>query len=622
MSKSGVKQFMQIDLHGIEAYWDYLDRIEVLFAQTYEDAPVKTAVWRADGGGDCWRYEDSLLVLWTREDTALFEERRGFVVDIRPTLKNGLDVPVQPAMEEMYWSLFDNGGAGGDSPVIIGAAHPFEEDPSNAEAYRQRALRCMASWLTHDYVGKAITTESGTAAHGMKTAGVKTVYQYGFSGYIKAAIGDFDYDQTVDVTDGDGTVYEDCRAMEMDCCTFASLITKGYDFDSSIYKDAALRTYEDNATRGGTNTGESGENLRSFLAKAINQATWPYRADRTAYIGYDGNNNVTTDEWAETLFYSGNRFNLFSIKTAGAESVIYPEAVKTLRSGDLVFWGSGKDSRKDQFYGIHHQGIYVRSLDELNQYAPGYKFRISDTGEEDRYDDGRYGYIVHVYSSGVPNRWVNVLRVDTMRWAAEQLGANDPWHRVWTVHVVPNTLNVSGGMEAATSWRNAWGKAILTNWHDTSRSCTIRTANGGAHSPSFGQSGLLVLNNVDFNSMIESGLYRFSYDKEDAPLSTNQHMPEVAMGYLEVVNPVNDRFPEHGTETAFCTTQTYTAITDTEMRIYKRWTGRHETVFDTVDGEQVAMARRWTPWYKVFDSTAATAIGTVQKVLPMAEKYF
>lgn len=106
MSKHGIKEYQAIELRGVEKLWDYLDRIEIRYSQERSGKPLKTAVWKADGSGDCLREGDLLLVLWERDDTYLFQDRRSYFVDIRPTLVNGTDVQVRPVQVEMNWSLF------------------------------------------------------------------------------------------------------------------------------------------------------------------------------------------------------------------------------------------------------------------------------------------------------------------------------------------------------------------------------------------------------------------------------------------------------------------------------------------------------------------------------------
>jgi len=557
----------------------------------------------------------------------------------------------------------------------------YTEDPDNAAAYEARALECLASWLTHDYASTALNTEHGKTDTDATTGEtVRPVFRYGAHGYIKAATGAFHTTIGEDVIDKAqaaaaaeaeeeaaaieqeaaeqaaqtddpeeaqaildaaaeaaaeirkeatmeryqqfhenihvGVEYDadsdtceyDARCMDMDCCTFASLITKCYTYEDSIYRDVVRGAYDN--------------------AKALDQATFAYRSDRLTYLGHDANNNVTTDEWAEGLFYSGVRFRLFSTTEYGKGTTIYPKALEGLRSGDLVFFGIGNVKREAQFLGIHHIGIYVKDLKELEQYAPGYTFHISQDTNGSEYTDGQYGYMVHVYGHGSP-RYVNVLRVDTLEFAARYYEPREdrpsavrpevPWHYVYVCHVVPNTINTAGGMEASTSWRNAWGKAYFSNWHDTGRFFSIRSYNGGVHTTSLGQSGFYLANGVDFNSMIENGLYRFSSNTTDNPISANSNMPIAAMGFLEVEgNPVTDRFRENGVNSVYFTTQTYTAFPgDNYMVVYRRWINAGGTA--------------WSPWYKVWDAadvagdTSKSKPAVVQSsttVLPMEKKYF
>lgn len=104
--KQGLRRYMEVELRGLTEYENDLQRIEILFCQDQNSEPLKTAVWLADGSGDCELDGDVLKILWAREETYRFQQRRSFYMDIRPTLKTGFDVKVDPVPIEMSWTLF------------------------------------------------------------------------------------------------------------------------------------------------------------------------------------------------------------------------------------------------------------------------------------------------------------------------------------------------------------------------------------------------------------------------------------------------------------------------------------------------------------------------------------
>lgn len=107
--KQQIQTRLIVLLEGIAGYWSALKQIEVAFAQ-YRNGPVlKTSVWKSDGSGDITRDGNTILIPWTREETALFRENSAFFMDVRPTLQTGDDLTVEPVKLTMDWTLFGGG---------------------------------------------------------------------------------------------------------------------------------------------------------------------------------------------------------------------------------------------------------------------------------------------------------------------------------------------------------------------------------------------------------------------------------------------------------------------------------------------------------------------------------
>ena len=107
--KQGINIHMPVRFDGI----DLADvaQIEFTFKKTNcrNAEAVKTAVWKADGTGDCVRKpetDDIILVPWTRAETYLF--CGSFFMDTRITLNGSTDNPPTNIVAlEMGATLFE-----------------------------------------------------------------------------------------------------------------------------------------------------------------------------------------------------------------------------------------------------------------------------------------------------------------------------------------------------------------------------------------------------------------------------------------------------------------------------------------------------------------------------------
>lgn len=96
--------YMEIELLG--ASLDELAQVDVMFRQYKNGGAEKAAVWKADGGGDCIRRGNVLLVPWTREETRRFYAAQAFWLDVRPVTLGGLDLETELVELRMGPSLF------------------------------------------------------------------------------------------------------------------------------------------------------------------------------------------------------------------------------------------------------------------------------------------------------------------------------------------------------------------------------------------------------------------------------------------------------------------------------------------------------------------------------------
>ena len=136
--------------------------------------------------------------------------------------------------------------------------------------------------------------------------------------------------------------------------------------------------------------------------------------DDDQYYTFDFFNYIYTARMAFIMNNSGNQLRVVSNKLTSAE-VEFTKYAETLEDGDLLFIGNPvkyKDEtgdKKKRYLGMHHVGIFYKTLDKLNAAAAQYNITLRDI------DNGlksEHGYIVHC--TGVTNEATNTLRINTL----------------------------------------------------------------------------------------------------------------------------------------------------------------------------------------------------------------
>ena len=97
---------LKMEFHGI--ILDDVEKIEFAFSQKVGEAPLKTAVFPSE---TAVLVTDSMIgVVWTAEETALFEPDKQFYADTRITMKNTEYQPETPIIRlKMNPTLFEQG---------------------------------------------------------------------------------------------------------------------------------------------------------------------------------------------------------------------------------------------------------------------------------------------------------------------------------------------------------------------------------------------------------------------------------------------------------------------------------------------------------------------------------
>ena len=97
---------LKMNFHGI--ILDDVEKIEFAFAQNIGDAPLKTAVFPSETAVVV--SEGMIGIVWTQEETTLFEPDKKFYADTRITMKNSAYQPETPIIRlKMNPTLFEQG---------------------------------------------------------------------------------------------------------------------------------------------------------------------------------------------------------------------------------------------------------------------------------------------------------------------------------------------------------------------------------------------------------------------------------------------------------------------------------------------------------------------------------
>lgn len=260
---------------------------------------------------------------------------------------------------------------------------PFELDDANKKKYLDESTKAIASYFAS---GVSLDSVIGQSNVTPKTAYVYTDGDKGYMGVLGQGKTGFVYTDTKVI---DGLTYP---VAYIDCSQFVSLITKCRDFTNSPYEYAFKNKGNiDNTT------------LRSRCMEMG-------YLDEDEYYTFDFFNYIYSARMAFVMNNSGNQVRLVSSKLTSAE-VEFSEYAKTLEDGDLLFIGNPtKYSDKDKRYlGLHHVGVFYKTLDKLNAAAAQYNISLRDI------DNGlksEYGYIVH--STGTTDEATNTLRINTL----------------------------------------------------------------------------------------------------------------------------------------------------------------------------------------------------------------
>lgn len=304
-------------------------------------------------------------------------------------------------------------------------------DEDEEAAYKDNALRVMVNWLERNHGADYIASGS------IINEAIPITVRYGAGkGYLGLYNHTWDFDKNIDeYVERDGY---NCRVCFMDCTTFVSLIQRNIPWNRSPYYEMMVNNNEEDAYKAG---------LIPFIDM---QGVKPYLTDAFG--------DITTWPEAFTLDMSGNH-PLRIAKTTRTPATddgvieidINYDLISRLETGDIIWvgdnTGSGDADKTMQYKCIHHDAIFVRSLEELNAYTDNVTFKLSDSVPGAHPE---YGYVVHctnetagVYENGIRINTLYDLIVNLPAYTAARYPAGRD-HAERGVYVTSGTISNTG----------------------------------------------------------------------------------------------------------------------------------------------------------------------------------
>lgn len=285
---------------------------------------------------------------------------------------------------------------------------PFNPSATNRHEYLVDTTKAIASYFA---AGVGLDSVAGVSTVTPKTAFVYSDGDKGYMGVLGQGETGFVYTDTITVNNVSYPV------SYIDCSQFVSLITKCRNYDNSPYSYAFKHIGNvDRVT------------LRESCLEMGN-------LDDNSYT-FDFFNYIYSARMAYIMNDSGNQLHVVSIKQ-DANTVTFTDYANYMEDGDLLFIGnpikySGKDKR---YLGMHHVGIYYKTLDLLNEAAAELGITLKDL---DGGAHSEYGYIIH--ATGTAGSYLNTLRINTLYSYANTL-PSDGNRYIYSCKPYANSLN-------------------------------------------------------------------------------------------------------------------------------------------------------------------------------------
>ena len=227
---------------------------------------------------------------------------------------------------------------------------------SEHEEYIKAVRQNIVSYLIRAYDSPNIKT-------GIPLTGLNMVYRYKIGSCYMGLYGA----GTFNYTDTENINGVNCHVAYLDCSNLTSLITKCINFDNSPYYYAF--------------TDDPVDIKKLYNAGLENSSP-------NASYSFDGLNNLKTDNFARIMDKSGNRLQLLKSLPGG---VLDETVFNKLETGDLIFIGRDYPTN---FLGIYHCGVFVKTLEELDDYAKQYNITFKTHDNQ----TSEHGYIFECWN--------------------------------------------------------------------------------------------------------------------------------------------------------------------------------------------------------------------------------
>lgn len=227
--------------------------------------------------------------------------------------------------------------------------------------------------------------------------------------------------------------------------------------------------------------------------------------DLNYFYALDFKGQILTDHMALNLEGSGNTLQYVGEQSFGSDVVYYDNIIDKMQTGDIVFLGS-QNRENDAFYGIHHCGVFIKSINELNTFGVAYNqtYKTFDGKSSTR------GYIIDCdASTSSDNTYTNVIKIQTLESWLERFPPSESnrWQAVYVAKPFPNALNCNKyGMNGNFQ---QWGNAkYFTNFSSAElRRVALDTLNGCINTGSVGVTGIGITEDFDYNELKTPGVY-------------------------------------------------------------------------------------------------------------------
>lgn len=205
---------------------------------------------------------------------------------------------------------------------------------------------------------------------------------------------------------------------------------------------------------------------------------------------------------------SGNNIKQVSIKTLNGVNTDF-EVLNSLETGDMIFIGYSTQVQDGNFKGINHIGVYVKTIEELNQLSTDKNITYQAWNG---HPDNGHGYIFEMMnSSSNDNDYTNCMRLTALDdYININLGGRE-WISVLTTKPYSNQLNDNKALKLAKNMELHYKHLTLFDMNPSWRNerANYNFTTGELKLRSLGVRGIQQQEVVDLNTIIDNCILTF-----------------------------------------------------------------------------------------------------------------